>query len=280
MSGKYLGKRFKIIVFVGFLLVLLAMISLIPLSESYAAADTRSSYIVFDADAFVPLVAENEHMELPMASTTKIMTALLAIENLPLEKIITIKKEMTGIEGSSVYLQEGENLSVRELLYCMMLRSGNDSAVALALSVADTIDDFAAVMNEKAKDLNLIHTHFINPHGLHDDRHYTSAYDLGFLASVAMKNRIFRDIVSTKKIAIGENEGKRTLINKNKILSLYEGANGIKTGYTKKSGRCLVSSATRDGRTLVCVVMNYGDTYGLSRRLLDEGFRRILCANA
>lgn len=279
MFGKTFGKYFSLIALI--LMVLIAVMQIfVPLSTNKVFATSQSAFAVLDGDTFTLLCQSNCHAKLPMASTTKIMTALLALENKKTDEKVTVTKEMTGIEGSSVYLKEGEILTIKELLYCLMLRSGNDSAVALAIAVSGSIDGFASMMNERAESMNLLNTHFVNPHGLHDDNHYTSAYDLAYIAAIAMKNPVFRDIVSTKKITVGEGESQRYLLNKNKMLLSYDGANGIKTGYTKKSGRCLVSSATKNGRTLICVVLNYGDTYGLSKQLLDKGFDMIQSPNA
>lgn len=245
-------------------------------SNSDAAfASGNSAYAVVRTDTFEVLLSDNGKARLPMASTTKIMTALIVIENCKPDEIVVIDKRSVGVEGSSVYLREGEKLTVKDLLYCLMLRSGNDAATALALHVAGSTENFAEMMNIRAESLNLTDTHFVNPHGLHDDSHFTSAHDLAIIAATAMNNPSFAEIVKTKVKTVGEGESKRTIANKNKMLSLYPDANGIKTGYTKKSGRCLVSSATKNGVTLVCAVLNYGDTYGLSSSLLDKGFAMI-----
>lgn len=240
-----------------------------------AFASGNSAYAVVRTDTFEVLLSDNGKARLPMASTTKIMTALIVIENCKPDEIVVIDKRSVGVEGSSVYLREGEKLTVKDLLYCLMLRSGNDAATALALHVAGSTENFAEMMNIRAESLNLTDTHFVNPHGLHDDSHFTSAHDLAIIAATAMNNPSFAEIVKTKVKTVGEGESKRTIANKNKMLSLYPDANGIKTGYTKKSGRCLVSSATKNGVTLVCAVLNYGDTYGLSSSLLDKGFAMI-----
>lgn len=237
-----------------------------------AFAQSGSGYAVIRLSDGKTILSDNADVPLEMASTTKIMTALIALENCKSDEKVIIDRRSVGIEGSSVYLKEGEELTIKELLFCLMLRSGNDAAVAIATHVANNVEDFAEMMNIRAESLNLRHTHFTNPHGLHDENHYTSARDLALIAAVAMKNSVFRDIVSTKSVTIGMGESRRNLTNKNKMLSLYVGANGVKTGYTKKSGRCLVSSATRNGETLICAVLNESDTYGKSAALLDKGF--------
>lgn len=242
----------------------------------YAYGTTLGSgYIVIDASTNEVILKENEHIPMPMASTTKIMTALIAIENCKPEEKVTIPKEATNIEGSSVYLKEGECLTIEELLYCLMLRSGNDSATAIALHLCDSMEKFAEMMNIRAKSLNLSNSNFINSHGLHNENHYTSCYDLAIIASKAMEYPLFRKIVCTKQITIGKYNNTRVLINKNKMLRLMNDANGIKTGYTKKAGRCLVSSAERNGKTLICVVLNCSDMYNVSINLLEKGFESI-----
>ena len=240
--------------------------------EEGAFASGRSSSIVMRADTLGILKGQNYNVRLPMASTTKVMTALLICENCKPEETVVIPKEAVGIEGSSVYLKEGEKYTVKELLLGLMLRSGNDCAVALALYLGGSIDDFADMMNMRARSLELTDTHYVNPHGLHDKEHYTSCYDLCKLGCVAMKNPLFKEIVGTKLTTIGEGESRKTIANKNKILFRYEGGNGIKTGYTRAAGRCLVASAERNGVQLVSAVLNVPDMFGECERLMDYGF--------
>ncbi len=218
--------------------------------------------------------AKNENLKLPMASTTKILTALTVIENYDLDKIITVPKKAVGVEGSSIYLREGEHLTVKELLYGLMLRSGNDCAECLALTCGNSKEEFINLMNETAKKYGANNSNFTNPHGLHDKNHYTTAYDLCLISINAMKNPVFEEIVSTKRVEIS-NEGysyKRLLINKNKMLNTFDGCNGVKTGYTKSAGRCLVSSAERNGATYVCVVINSPQMWERSQELLNYCF--------
>lgn len=257
-------------------LLFVALIFLLPkntISNAYAATDCAS--IVMNADTLDILKGEHYHIRLPMASTTKIMTALLICENcLPNEKI-KIPKEAVGIEGSSLYLKEGETLTIKDLLYGLMLRSGNDCAVALALHLGENINNFAEMMNLRAQSLGLNDTHYVNPHGLHDKDHYTSAYDLCKLGCIAMRNPLFKEIVSTKITTIGVEDNKRTITNKNKILTQYEGGNGIKTGFTRAAGRCLVSAAERNNVQLVAAVLNIPDMFGVCSDLMDYGFSVI-----
>ena len=205
-----------------------------------------------------------------VASTTKIMTALVVCEQCNVLDRVKIPKEAVGIEGSSMYLKEGEVLTVQELLYGMMLHSGNDAAVALAIYCGGTVEGFAELMNDKARLLGLTGTHFQNPNGLDAPEHYSTARDLAVLAAYAMKNPVFAQTVSTKTVTVGQ----RALRNHNKLLWQVEGADGVKTGYTKAAGRILVSSAVRQGRRLVAVTINDGDDWRDHAALLDDGFSK------
>ncbi len=235
------------------------------------ACAAGSAEIVMEAESLRVLEGANIHCRLPMASTTKAMTLLVAVEKGNLNKVVTIPKEAVGIEGSSIYLQAGEKLTLRELCYGLMLSSGNDAAVAVAIAVAGNLESFVALMNDKAKELQLKDTHFTNPHGLHNDNHYTSAYDLAVISCCGMRNKDFRSIVATQNVKItGINGGVRYLSNKNKILKLYKDSNGIKTGFTKKAGRCFIASSQRDGMQLVCVLLNVPAMFERSMQLMDK----------
>ena len=203
-----------------------------------------------------------------IASTTKIMTALVVCEQCNVLDRMRIPKEAVGIEGSSMYLQEGEVLTIQELLYGLMLHSGNDAAVALAIYCGGTVEGFAGLMNDKARQLGMESSHFENPNGLDAPGHYSTARDLATLAAYAMKNPIFCKTVSTKNITIGQ----RYLRNHNKLLWQVEGADGVKTGYTRAAGRILVSSAVRDGRRLIAVTINAPDDWHDHTTLLNNGF--------
>lgn len=236
-------------------------------AKSIVLIEADSGDIIFKKNAFIPM---------RMASTTKIMTALVVIENCNLDKEIIIPKEAVGIEGSSIYLNEGERLTIKELLYALLLESANDAAVALAYVTAGGVDEFAALMNIKAQELGLESTHFDNPHGLDSEYHYTSAYDLAKITAYAMKNPVFAEITSTYKKAIPLNngEGTRVLINHNKLLRSYDGTIGVKTGFTRKSGRCFVSCAEREGVRLICVSLNAPNDWNDHKTLLDYGFSK------
>lgn len=224
------------------------------------------------------LYAKDEHKKLPMASTTKILTAILVIENNEdLNKKHLIPKEATRIEGSSIYLKEGEHLSVLELLFGLMLRSGNDAAVALAIITSGSVENFVKLMNDKCKSLGANDTHIVTVNGLHDDEHYTTASDLAKITAYAMKNKTFAEIVSTKEKSISseldKKYGYRFLKNKNKLLKMVEGADGVKTGYTLKAGKCFVGSVTRGNMQVVCVVLNSKTTFDEATYLLEKAFK-------
>ncbi len=213
----------------------------------------------------------NADQRLPMASTTKIMTGLLAIELYGSDTEVKIKPEWAGIEGSSMYLKSGEVVTVRELIYGLMLMSGNDAATALAGMLSGKQADFVAMMNTRTMQMGLSNTGFENPSGLDGDGHYSSARDMAVMAGYALENPVFREIVSTGSITFG----KRYMSNHNKLLWLYDGALGVKTGFTKKSGRCLVSAAEREGRTLIAVTLSAPDDWDDHTAMLDYGFDRF-----
>ncbi|MGI6150615.1 MAG: D-alanyl-D-alanine carboxypeptidase family protein [Christensenellales bacterium] len=255
--------------------VLLAVLMFSSVSTKAEIAGVRTSACsLMEVESQRVLYSENGDKQLPMASTTKIMTALVAIEKGNLSDIVTITAESSGVEGSSIYLEVGETLTLEELLYGLMLHSGNDAAVAIAIHVGGSVAGFCEMMNQKARELGANNTNFVNPNGLPANGHYTTANDLAKIASAAMKNEQFRKIVGTTAITI-PHDGRswdRALRNKNKLLYSYEGANGIKTGYTKASGRCLVGGAERNGMQLVSVVLNCSDMYNDTIAILDYGF--------
>lgn len=232
-----------------------------------AHADAQSE-IAMEITTGKVLAEGNADAKLPMASTTKILTAIIIIEDCALDQIIKVPAEAAGVEGSSIYLKKDEEIDVRDLLYGLMLRSGNDAAAALAIHRSGSIEKFAEEMNARAKSMGAENSNFKNPSGLPDNEHYTTARDLCKIACYAMNNPVFKDVVST----INYNGKFRSFTNKNKMLRNYEGANGVKTGYTVKAGRCLVSSAERDGMDVVCVVLNCPDMYERSAVLLDNCF--------
>lgn len=246
---------------------MLAVALLIPVKAE--AVSARRAYVL-DAVSGRELFARNPDERSLIASTTKIMTALIVCEQCNVLDRMRIPKEAVGIEGSSMYLKEGEVLTLQELLYGLMLSSGNDAAVALAIYCGGTVEGFAELMNDKARNLGLTGTHFENPNGLDSPGHYSTARDLAKLAAYAMKNPIFYKTVSAKSVKVGE----RCLTNHNKLLWKLEGADGVKTGFTKAAGRILVSSATRQGRRIIGVTIDAPDDWNDHCQLLNEGFAR------
>lgn len=218
------------------------------------------------------IAGKNEEMQLPMASTTKIVTAITVIQNCKnLDEIIQVDDTAIGIEGSSIYLRQGELISIKDLLYGLMLRSGNDSAVALACHVGGSVEGFAELMNETAKNIGATNSNFVTPHGLDHKDHYTTAYDLALITAYSLNNPVFKEIVSTKThiVEATNMSDKRYMTNKNRLLTSLDGCCGVKTGFTKKAGRCLVSATERNNQTFVCVVLNCGPMFEESASMLN-----------
>ena len=237
------------------------------------AAQCSRAECVIEAESGRVLYSSGETLKLPIASTTKILTAITAIENFDINEVTTVKKECVGIEGSSVYLREGEKLTLLELLYGLMLRSGNDCAETIASNFCKR-EEFISLMNETAKKVGATDSNFTNPHGLPDDNHYSTALDLAKITAYAIKNETFKKVVSTKRVQISNDgfEYKRTLINKNKLLFSDPRCVGVKTGYTKKAGRCLVSAFCSGGMTIVSVVLNSPDMWQRSLEVVNSAF--------
>lgn len=245
-----------------------ALLAAVLLYPGHAMAISAENAALLDAATGRMIYEKSADSRSLIASTTKIMTALVVCEQCNALDRMRIPKEAVGIEGSSVYLKEGEILTVQDLLYAMMLHSGNDAAVALAIYCGGTVEGFAELMNDKARLLGMKDTHFVNPHGLDAPDHYSTARDLAVLSAYAMNNPIFAKTVSTKTV----NAAGRSLRNHNKLLWQVEGADGVKTGYTKAAGRILVSSATRQGRRLIAVTINDGNDWADHKDLLNKGF--------
>ncbi len=256
------------------------MITVICFSLFKTVGNAKSVYansyaeIVIEKSSGRVLHQVNQDIKLPMASTTKILTAITVIDNFPLDKIITVPKDCQGVEGSSIYLKEGDKFSVIDLLYGLMLRSGNDSAKTLAVCLSGGQEEFVSLMNATAKKCGAFNSNFTNPHGLHDENHYTTALDLALITRYALQNFTFAKIVQTKSYVATEltSGEKRVWKNKNKMIFNYDGATGVKTGYTKKAGRCLVSSANRKGMEVISVVLNVSNMFERSQQLLNESF--------
>lgn len=256
-----------------------AALALVLLCPPVQAVDTDASCaILMDAESGRVLYEHDIHRPRLIASTTKLMTALVAVELAgDLEDTVCVKGEWLGSEGSSIYLKAGEEITLRGLLYGLLLQSGNDAAVVIACHTAGGIEEFVALMNEKAAELGMEDTSFANPSGLDDVDHYSSAYDMALLARACLSNEVVAEICATRSITIGT----RTFVNHNKLLHRYEGCVGMKTGFTEKAGRTLVSAASRAGQTLICVTLNDGNDWNDHAKLLDYGFktypRRKLC---
>ncbi len=235
---------------------------------SGAPVTSAQSALLMDAATGRVLYDHNGSSRSLIASTTKIMTGLLIAESCDMNAEVAVPDEALAVEGSSMYLKQGEVLTVEALLYGLMLHSGNDAAIALAMYHSGSVEAFVHKMNQKAEALFLRDTHFDNPHGLDSEEHYSTAYDLAKLTAFALENPVFYQVVSTKTITVAE----RTLTNHNRLLRQYEGAIGVKTGYTRAAGRILVSAAERQGRRLVCVTIHDPNDWKDHTALLDYGF--------
>ena len=260
---------------ISYLLIFSLIIFSVP--AAFAADDiggvsvSAKSAILINADSGEVLFEKDPDSRMLIASTTKIMTAVVVLSKCSMDDVVQIPAEAAEVEGSSAYLQAGEKLTVRELMYAMMLSSGNDAAAALAIHVSGSVDKFAEEMNKKADELGLENTSFKNPHGLDAEGHYSTARDLAKLTVYALTNKDFRDIVSTKTASVGS----RTLTNHNKLLWSIDGAIGVKTGYTKAAGRVLVSAVERQGICLVCVTINDPDDWADHTSLYNIAFDSI-----
>ncbi|SDC38914.1 D-alanyl-D-alanine carboxypeptidase [Paenibacillus sp. UNCCL117] len=235
-------------------------------AESAALIDVVSGRLLYSSRGDKPM---------RIASLTKIMTAIVAIEHGKLSDMAKVSKNAFGKEGSSIYLKLGEEMNLKDLLYGMMLRSGNDAATTIAEHVGGSVEGFAYLMNEKARLIGMTNSSFKNPSGLDEEGHFSTANDMAKLTAYALRNPVFQEIVKTKvkKVPNPNESWDYTWINKNKMLSLYEGADGVKTGYTKLALRCLVSSATRGGQQVAVVTLNDSNDWIDHARLLDYGFQ-------
>lgn len=276
-----MNKLSKFTIFFIFFAIFLQFfnINIVNFSKAESINKNFESMVTIEASTGRILYSQDEHKRLPMASTTKILTAIVAIENCDdLDKKYEISKSATGIEGSSIYLKAGEHLSVRELLYGLMLRSGNDSAVAIAEIISGSVEKFVLLMNEYCKKLNLKDTSIVTVNGLHNENHYSSAYDLAIISVYAMKNEVFAEIVKTKQKNIDSEFSKfsdhiRVLVNKNRFLDMVKGADGVKIGYTKKAGKCFIGSATRDGMQVIFVCLNAKTMFDDACEYIEKAFK-------
>jgi serine-type D-Ala-D-Ala carboxypeptidase (penicillin-binding protein 5/6) len=256
--------------------VIIVVILLVPIYV-YATpplAGSAQAAILMDRDSGRILFSKNADKEMKIASLTKIMTALVAIEQSKMDSIVTIGPNAIRVEGSSIYLKKGEKIPLENLLYGLMLRSGNDAATAIAEHIGGSVEGFVYLMNQKASFLGLQHTHFMNPHGLDQHDHYSSAKDLAILTSYALKNPVFQQIVKTqvKTLDWPNLDWDQKFYNKNKLLRLYPWADGVKTGFTKQARRTLVTSATKNGSQLVAVTLNDGNDWNDAIDMYNYGF--------
>ena len=252
------------------------MVLLFCCQPGWAASDfptvSADAAVLMDVNTGQVLYQKNAFKKRPPASTTKILTALLALEGGDLSQVVTVSKSAASTGESSIYLQAGENLTLEELIYGALIKSGNDACVAIAEQIAGTEENFVQLMNQKAKQLGALDSNFINCNGLPAEKHYSTAYDLAILTCYALKNPVFSAVVSTKEKVIRGPGWQRHLQNTNRLLDTYALADGVKTGTTNAAGPCLVASATKDNRRLVCVVLHSADRYGDSTALLEHGF--------
>ena len=258
----------------------LIIISLITLPFSFkasAVSNSAKAAVVINGDTGEVIYAKNQSERLPMESTTKIMTGLLLCEYGNLDREITVTDEMVRVEGSSMGLLCGDKVTLHDLLYGLMLASGNDAANTIAIVIAGSCQKFAEMMNNKAKEIGLSNTSFVTPSGLDDQNHYSTAYDMALLTKYALKNADFAAAVSSKSATLnyGNPPYRRTLTNHNKLLNMVDGCIGVKTGFTKKSGRCLVSAVKRDGKFIIAVTLNDPNDWADHKALIEYGLKSI-----
>lgn len=248
-----------------------------PATAEPSPSVCASSAVLMEAGSGRVLFAKDADERRSMASTTKIMTALLAVQSKRLSEVVEITREMIEVEGSSIYLKEGDQLTLRALVTGLLLESGNDAANAIAITLAGSKEAFAEQMNAYARGIGMMNTNFVTPSGLDDEQHYTTAYDMALLGSVAMRCDEFAEIASQKTASVDFSEPavRRTFYNHNRLLLELDGCNGVKTGFTKKSGRCLVSSCERDGILLVAVTLNDPDDWNDHKKLMEYGFSQV-----
>lgn len=269
-------KLFNIAIVTYFVLFIFALgsQSFFAYAESSYKIDAKSMIVIETGNNKI-LYSQKENEKLAIASTTKIVTAITVIENCKnLDEKVKIKRETLNVEGTSIYLKAGEEWTVKELLYGLMLQSGNDAANALAQHISGSYTEFCATMNSAMHKIGALDTSFTNPHGLDNKEHYSTAKDLAIITSYALKNDTFKQIVSSKSFDINDN-GTRTFrrfVNKNRLLNSLSGCIGVKTGYTSKAGRCLVSACERNGMQIVCVVLNCGPMFEKSVELIEKAF--------
>lgn len=244
-----------------------------PASPANPPDVSAQTAIMIEGNTGEVLYEKNAEQKAYPASITKIMTALLAIENGDLDRKVTVSKNAAGVEGSSIYLETGEKIPLRDLVYGLMLRSGNDAAIAISEEIGGSTENFVIMMNKRARELGAFNTNFANPNGLHNSNHYTTAKDMALISKEAMKNPEFKRVAETKAWIADRGEGKYNYFyNKNKVVYQYDGGTGIKIGFTRAAGRTLVASSERNGMELICVVMNAPNWFQDTYHLMDYAF--------
>lgn len=260
---------------IGILLSAAVLLPFAPKADAVSLAGlSAKAAILIDAQTGTVIAEKNERQRLPMASTTKIMSALLLLESGDLDTQFKVDNNAIMVEGSSMGLCDDDIVTKRALCYGMLLPSGNDAANQTAVMLAGSTEKFAEMMNDRAKKIGLKDTNFVTPSGLHDENHYSTAYDMAVLTREALKNEDFREICGTKraKLKFGNPPYERWLVNTNKLLTMYDGCIGVKTGFTDEAGRCLVSAAEKNGVTLICVTLNASDDWNDHKKMYDYGF--------
>jgi D-alanyl-D-alanine carboxypeptidase/D-alanyl-D-alanine carboxypeptidase (penicillin-binding protein 5/6) len=261
----------KILILLLTLTLIFSLFTVYIYSAGGLSLSARSA-ILYEPTTKNTIYSKNPDKRLGMASTTKIMSAIVALENSNPDDIVTVDDRAIGVEGSSIYIEHGESFKMIDLIYAMMLQSANDASEAIAYHIAGDIDNFSRLMNEKAEELGLCDTHFENPHGLDAENHYTTARELAVIASYALENESFRNISQSTKKEITSSNKTRILLNHNKLLKFEDGCIGVKTGFTKKSGRSLVGACERNGIRLISVTINAPDDWNDHKKLFNYGY--------
>ena len=270
----YRNRKEWLIAAIMLISLLFSLFTVYVYSENTPSVSARAAAL-YEPETGSFIYTKNAGERLGMASTTKIMTALIALESIELDRLVPIDDRAIGIDGSSIYLEQGEIMSAEDLIYALMLNSANDAAEALAYEICGSVEGFCSLMNERARTLELENTSFTNPHGLDAPDHYTTAHDLAIIAAEALKNPKFKEISSTRKKEIESNLKTRLLVNHNKLLKMYDGCIGVKTGYTQMTGRSLVGAAEKDDLCLISVTIDAPNDWSDHKKLLDFGFNIV-----
>jgi D-alanyl-D-alanine carboxypeptidase (penicillin-binding protein 5/6) len=259
------------------IIVLIVLLLSISLSPNYSIAISADSAIVMEKESGRVLFKKDAFMQKRIASITKIMTAIIAIESGKMDETVRVSEKAAFTEGSSIYLKPGDQIKLKDLVYGLMLRSGNDAAVAIAEHIGGSLEGFVFLMNQKTKEFGMLDTVFSNPHGLDDhEKHYSTAYDMALLTRYALNNDTFAEIIATKAYRPSlENEKDVVWINKNKMLKKYKYSTGGKTGYTRRAKRTLVSTAKKDGMELIAVTLNAPDDWNDHIKMFNDNFNKF-----